>query len=425
MKNIGSNGLGLFVTIFNQVLLLPVFLHYWSVDLYGDWITLSAVSVFFTSSDLGFTTYFTNSFVVHSAQGEDIKCRKILTNNYFFLLSLFLPILFILLVLLKSIDIVPILGLHYLNSPQSNTILVLLVLHVLLTMLGKIPNAIYRSSHLAHRAFFIDNMVWLSESVLTALLVIFKLSAIIVAVGILIPRIFIFIYKIIDTKRLFSYSFQYRDVSIKEIKEAVGPSVSIASFPFSNTILMQGLSLLVNKFYGASDLVLFNTSRTVGNMIKFCSNTITQSFYPEFSIAYGKRDAIKIRLLERYCVFSAIAFSLFSIILILPFGDIIFRVWTRGKVPFEIILMSSFLFVIIIDNLWNAILAPLISTNKHRSLGFIAVAFSIIVVLAVLLVSSFGGGLQVIVLCQLLLHVPMLVIIERQRRLFVKQLLYE
>lgn len=421
IKNVGSNGLGLFVTLFNQVLLLPIYLHYWSVELYGDWIALSAVSVFFSSSDLGFTTFFTNNFVVKRAQGYDGNCRRILTNNYCFLFALFVPLLILLFILLRRFDVVAILGLHNLNRSQAQAILLLLIIHVLLTMLGKVPNAIYRSSRLAHKAFLIDNLVWLSESIITAVLVMMRLSPVFVAIGILLPRLIIFFYKIIDTKRFFAYTFNFGDFSLKEIIEAVKPSISIASFPFSNTILMQGLSLIVNKYFGASELVLFNTSRTIGNMIKFCSNIITQSFYPEFSIAYGKKDVSRVHQLSMYCILSAIVLSLLSTAFILPFGSFIFNIWTGGKVPFVATLMSSFLLVIIIDNLWNAYLAPMISTNKHRSLGYLALLLSLIVILAAFFLSKMHGGLHWIVLSQLILHIPMLGFVVRENGLFSKQ----
>ena len=421
LKNVGTNGLGLFVTLFNQILLLPIYLHFWSMELYGDWIALSAISLFFSSSDLGFTTYFTNAFVVNHAQGNDDHCRRILTNNYCFLFALFIPLLILRIAFLWGFDIVKVLGLHNLNVPQANLLLVLLVIHVLLTMVGKVPNAVYRSSNLAHKAFLIDNLAWFSESLITAAVVMLRMSPIIVAIGIILPRLFVLFYKVFDTRKLFAYSFSFGDFSMNEIKEAFAPSVSIASFPFSNTVVMQGLSLVVNKYFGASELVLFNTSRTVANMIKFCSNIVTQSFYPEFSISYGIKDGKRVNQLSRYCVLSAVVISLLSALVILPFGGFIFRIWTGGKVTFVMSLMAAFLLVIVIDNLWNAILAPLISTNRHRALGFIVLCLSMLVVGVALFASRSGRVIQWIVLSQLLVHIPMLVIVMRERAHFSKQ----
>lgn len=420
MKNVGTNGLGLFVTIFNQIFLLPIYLRFWSIEMYGDWVALSAVSLFFSSSDLGFTTYFTNSFVVKFTQGKEDNCRKILTNNYCFLLAIFSPLIVCLLVFLWSFDVVKLLGLHSLDNAQARTVLLLLIIHVLVTMLGKVPNAVYRSSHLAHKAFLVDNLVWLSESIITALVVVLRMSPIIVAIGVLLPRLVILFYKIVDTRKLFSYYFSFQDFSIREIKEAIGPSISIASFPLSNTILMQGLSLVVNKYFGASELVLFNTSRTVANMIKFCSNIVTQSFYPELSVAYGKKDTYRISQLSRYCIYTAITISILSALLILPLGKSIFRIWTGGKVSFVVSLMAVFLLVIFIDNLWNAVLAPMISTNRHRSLGYVALFLSLVVVFVALIISYRHGGILLIVLSQMIIHVPMLFIIVEEKRAFSK-----
>ena len=214
LKNIGTNGLGLFVTIFNQLLLLPIYLHFWSTEMYGDWIALSAISVFFASSDLGFTTVFTNDFVVNHTRKLYEKCRQILTNNYCFLLLVFIPLTILLIGFLWCTDLVSLLGLHSLDNTSARWVLLILVIHVFLTMAGKVPNAVYRASHQAHKAFLIDNLVWLSESVIIALALFARLSPLLVAIGMTLPRFFILFFKLYDTNRLFPYTFAWKDFSM-------------------------------------------------------------------------------------------------------------------------------------------------------------------------------------------------------------------
>lgn len=422
VKNVGANGLGIFVTVFNQICLLPIYLHCWSVELYGDWIALSALSTFFASSDLGFTTVFTNEFVVEHARNNREKCHQILTNNNGFLMMVFLPLVLLLILFLRSSDLVSVLGLHSLDNTSARIILFVLVIHVFLTMLGKVPNAIYRANRFAHKAFLIDNLVWLSESIIIAVALLARLSPVFVAVGIAIPRLVILFYKWIDTRALFSYSFALRNVSFNDIKSSVLPSLSMVSFPLSNTVVMQGLSLIVNKFFGASELVLFNTTRTLGNMIKFGSSVVTTSFYPEFAVAYGQEDISKIKRLNSYCTLSAIVISVLSIVVILPFGEWIFSIWTGEKVAFSFSLMATFLIVIVIDNYWNALIAPLVSTNMHSFLGIISLILSVLVVLLAFVFSMKSTILLFVVLIQLVLHIPMSFIVFNARKRLIKKM---
>ena len=422
LKNIGTNGLGLFVTVFNQLLLLPIYLHCWTTEMYGDWIALSAISVFFASSDLGFTTVFTNDFVVNHTRNLYDKCRQILTNNYCFLLIVFVPLTILLIGFLWCVDLVSLLGLHSLENSSARWILLVLVIHVFLTMAGKVPNAVYRASHLAHKAFLIDNLVWLLESIIIAISLFAHFSPLAVAIGMTLPRLFILMYKFYDTNRLFPYAFTWRDFSFDEVKKAISPSVSMASFPFSNTVIMQGLSLVVNKYFGASELVLFNTTRTLANMIKFGSSIVTTSFYPEYSLAYGNKNTGSIKKLNRYCSIAAILISLAATAILLPFGKFIYEIWTQGKVSFSGTLMLSFLFVVLVDNFWNALVAPLVSTNKHRNLGFISLSLATLVVLLAIAIARYNPPLFVIVLIQLFIHIPMLIMALRSENRFVRQL---
>lgn len=422
LKNIGTNGLGLFVTIFNQLLLLPIYLHCWTTEMYGDWIALSAISVFFASSDLGFTTVFTNDFVVSYTRNLHEKCRQILTNNYCFLLLVFVPLTILLIGFLWSVDLVSLLGLHSLGNASARWILLVLVIHVFLTMAGKVPNAVYRASHLAHKAFLIDNLVWLSESIIIAVALFAHLSPLAVAIGMTLPRLLILFYKFFETNRLFPYTFAWKDFSLNEVKKVVSPSVSMASFPFSNTVIMQGLSLVVNKYFGASELVLFNTTRTLTNMIKFGSSIVTTSFYPEYSLAYGEKNTTSIKKLNRYCSVASILISLAAAAVLLPFGKFIYEIWTNGKVAFSGTLMLAFLFVVMIDNYWNALMAPLVSTNKHRNLGYISLVLAALVVLIAIAIARHDTSLFIIVLIQLFLHIPMLAISIRAKNRFVRQL---
>lgn len=106
VKNSLTNGLGLFVTIFNQIILLPLYLHFWSVEMYGDWIVLSALSQFFAASDLGFTTIFTNDFTISYAKKDYKRCSQLLSSNYAFLVLILLPVVLLCFILVDRKSVV-------------------------------------------------------------------------------------------------------------------------------------------------------------------------------------------------------------------------------------------------------------------------------------------------------------------------------
>lgn len=422
IKNTVTNSLGLLVTVFNQIVLLPVYLKYWSAGLYSDWLVLSAISAFFTASDLGFTTVFTNDFVISHAQQQYKKCSSILTNNYFFLFIILVPITIAIAVFAYFCDIVRIFNLHEVSLNDARLILLLFVIHVFITMIGKVPNAIYRAVGKAHVAFLIDNLTWFAESVIILFCLIFRVPMLVTAFLFIIPRFVTLGFKVLHTKLFFNYKFEVEDINTVVIIKSILPSFSIASFPLSNTVIMQGFSLIINKFFGASELVQFNTTRTLANMIKFCSNIITNSFYPEFSIAYGKKDSGKIHSLNKYCIGTAVIMTIAAALIILPFGDLIFKIWTGNRVQFSFILMTAFLFVIALDNLWNASFSPLISVNKHKQLGFYALLLSIIQVVISLLLAIKTKNVAIVVISLIFMHLPMIFFVRKEVIRFLKSI---
>lgn len=422
IKNTVTNSLGLLVTVFNQIVLLPVYLKNWNAGLYSDWLILSAISAFFTASDLGFTTVFTNDFVISHAQQQYNKCSSILTNNYFFLLIVIVPITILIAIFTFSTDIVGIFNLHEVSLNEARIILLLFVMHVFVTMVGKVPNAIYRAVENAHISFLIDNLTWFAESVVILLCLVFRVPVLVTASLFIIPRFITLAFKLLHTKRLFNYNFHITDISTHEIKNSILPSFSIASFPLSNTVIMQFFSLIINKCFGATELVQFNTTRTLANMIKFCSNIITNSFYPEFSLAYGEKDKNKIQSLNKYCIGTAVVMSIVSAIIILPFGNVIFKIWTGDRVQFSLVLMAAFLFVIAVDNFWNASLSPLISVNKHRQLGFYALSLSLIQVAISFILAIKLQNVIIVVISLVFMHLPMVYFVRKEIVRFLKTL---
>ena len=60
LKNIAGNFYGVGVNLFSQIILVPFFINYWGIELYADWIALTAISSFFSMSDIGLNIVTSN-----------------------------------------------------------------------------------------------------------------------------------------------------------------------------------------------------------------------------------------------------------------------------------------------------------------------------------------------------------------------------
>jgi len=75
-KNMYANLFGVIVNLLNQIVLVPLFLLMWPMELYGDWIILSSFSVFFSMTDLGFNSASMNYFSIKYAEGKYTACSS-------------------------------------------------------------------------------------------------------------------------------------------------------------------------------------------------------------------------------------------------------------------------------------------------------------------------------------------------------------
>ena len=176
------------------------------------------------------------------------------------------------------------------------------------------------------------------------------------------------------------------------------------SFPLGNALIFQGFSLVVNKYFGAEILVLYNTTRTLTSFLTQLLGTILHSVWPEFSIAYGKKDYARMRELHRKAFVVATTAALVISIFLLIFGNHIYTIWTQGKVAFDFYLMLAFLIVLIFRNIWSTSSVALMATNTHSKIGILYVFCSILSIGLSIAFANYFNSIILIAYCLLLIE---------------------
>lgn len=180
------------------------------------------------------------------------------------------------------------------------------------------------------------------------------------------------------------------------------------SFPISNAILLQGFTLLVNKFWGSDTVVLYNTTRTMCNFIKTFLSTILHSVWPEFSIAYGKRDYATMRHLYSKAMKASFILSVLISILLLIVGPFIYTTWTHGAVQFNYPLMTAFLIVLVINTMWNTGCVALLATNNHVKFGIIDLCVTVFALFVAYFMAYYYHSLTLVVYSMLVIDFPLI-----------------
>ncbi len=412
-RNLLANLLGVGINLLNQVVLVPFYIIFWGNELYSDWIVISALITIFAISDVGINNVIQNRFAIKFTEGNYKECNDLLSSNFVILGLTYFVLLLLTLIYLTIFDISKNMGLHVLNSHDAGLIFILLLTNIFLSMYGRIQNAVYRATHHTDRVTYIDQFVFLAVVITTLIFIITRASLIWMCVSISIPHILITIYKHFDSRRYFKHQVSYVDVNWKLIRHLLTPSLTFMSFPIANAIVIQGFTLIVNRYFGANEVVLFNTSRTMCNFIKSLINTIQNAVWPEYSIAYGEKNYERMRTLHRKSIRTSVAIATLIGVVLMIMGPLIFKIWTHGRVPFDYLLMLGLITSLIIESLWISSSITIMATNTHTRLGLSFVTIAALSTLATPLLIV-NRSLPMVTISLIFLQIVMSVIALRE-----------
>lgn len=407
-KNIIANLFGVGVNLLNQIVLVPLYIIFWGNDLYADWIVLSAITIIFSMSDIGLNTVIQNRFSITLTQKNYNDCNALLTNNFLIVTLIFLISLLGLSIYLSMYNIVESLGLHKISRYDANVVLILIVIRVFLGMYSGIENAIYRATHHNSRCVYMDQASTLGCVVITMICLPLNINFVNLCILLCIPPIIVLFIKKIDAKKYYYFRFSLKDIDIKIFRSLIKPAIAFLSFPFGNALLLQGFTFIINKYYGADDVVSYNTTRTMCNFIIILLGTVQTSVWPEYSIAYGKGDYGRMRALHSKALCLTMIGTLLCIAFILFFGPSIYKFWTHGEVIFSYPLMCIFLIVILSQMIWTSSGVTLLSTNNHRIMGNIYIIGTILSFVFALICAYYGlTNIVGVAACMIIAHVMM------------------
>ena len=78
------------VTVIWQVLIPPFFLRYFGLEVYGEWIALSASVNYLGTLNYGIQTYANNEMTIRYNRGDEVGARTIQASAFRLLIVLFL-----------------------------------------------------------------------------------------------------------------------------------------------------------------------------------------------------------------------------------------------------------------------------------------------------------------------------------------------
>lgn len=330
------------VTIITQVLLVPIFLTYWDVKIYGIWIGLHALVSILSTLDRGFNDYMQYDFL-------KIGPKRISKISYVLWSSVSVVMLTSLLEFMLIGVLLVILNLSFLNDKS----LIILSLEIKQAFfLLWISWALNNLAGLFFRCLcvfgYYPRMSWWNViySIFTSIAPIYSImnggTLVSASYYTLIGSVLILLIQYIDITLLlkknnilkvrssFKYGFHKYFISL-----------GLSSRYFLENFRQQGIRILLAPLLGASGLAAFATTRTFNNVALQGLGTIVNPILPELMRFLHQKEQKKMEASFDTIWLILVALMTFGMIFLQAFAHLLFDIWTKGLITFNPYLFAS------------------------------------------------------------------------------------
>ena len=367
----GANFLAQLINLASRLILVPLFLGAWGVEVYGEWLLLSSLAAYVSLTELGGTTYIANRLTQAYARQDVEMFRGLFQTG----LALFLLIpfggfvIFLFMILLVPPE-------SYLPIVETDHHVVLWVLGILtFQFVCSLPLGIlfgaYRAVGLLPWGVMLSNLILLLQMVMVAGGLWVGAGMVWIACFHVIPYLVFGIISAIDLHARFP---QHCVLSLGNARYGLArgffvPSLHFFGIQMAQLISLQGIVLVVGIILGPGQAVIFTTLRTLGSLIVHVLSLTSGSAWPEMTRLDAQGNIKKLQSLFRAILRSTMVVSSVLVVILHFFGSNIYHIWLGDSVEFSQKLMDLFLIYSLVQTFWRSYGNLLMAINVHETMS--------------------------------------------------------
>lgn len=369
-KGAFANGFGQVVTVVIQLVSVPLLLSYWGVNLYGEWLLLSAIPIYLSMSDLGFGAGAANEMTMLVAKGNKKLALEVFQSVFVLVCIVSATLAMVLLLVSEYLPWGAWFQFSQLGQTEVVHVILLLGIYVLFGLQLSLLEAGFRCDGNYHKGTFFLAMLRLLEYCVMFIAVILGGGVVAAALSFLTVRVIGIAGLRLLLRRLSPWiSYGYSHASLANVRQLASPAISFMAFPLGNALSMQGMIMAIGAVLGPSSVVIFSIIRTISRIALQGMGLINSTVWPELSMAFGKGDFELVRKLHRLSCQLSFWLSNILIIILLISGDALVRIWTHGKVEIDYELFGLMMAVIFANSFWYTSSVVHVAVNRHQKMA--------------------------------------------------------
>ena len=385
--------LGQGLTVLTQLLVPPFFLKFYGagVEVYGEWIALSASVNYLGTLNYGVQTYSNNQMTILYTRG-DIPAAKAVQASAFRLLLLLLAVFAVGGLAVFVLPVAAWLKLRHVGPSAAAVTLYLLILQIGVNMFFSLLTNSYMAVGRLHRGNYIASGQRFVSIAGMAVAVAMRSSFPVLAAIQLASLLAFTLYALVDLRRTEPVLVpSLADGSWAEMGRMIKPSGHFGLIAMAGFLTWQGPVIVIQQVLGPSMVTVFALVRVVFQMsrqvLSMASNVIGQ----DITMLVGKADWAELRRLydlsERVVLFLIPVVSIGSLLLC-PF---LFQVWLHGRMPYQPVLCIEMAIVSAVLGLKEHKTQFQASSNEHEQLSTrILIGYLLMLTVAVPVMRTWG-----------------------------------
>ena len=352
----------------DQLVLVPLFLFAWSPELYGEWLTLCAVAAYVVFADLGLSSYVVNRLTQEHAQEAREEFLRTLHSALAFTLTVSAALLVAAVAAALVLPLDALLGIELLDS--TGLLVTLIALQFVLSLPRGLVLGVYRAVGEYDRGAMLANVRRVASCAITALLLAVGATPLVVAAGLILPLIAVLAFALVDLGRRHAWlRFGVGERVPGLARTFLRPSVLFLGVQLSLVLVHQGSTIAVGALFGAGAVAAFATTRTLANLVRQLTGTLSNALWPELTrlAAQGRRETLQ----EVHGVFvkGLTALALTAALFLSEAGPALYGAWTRDALELDPLLFGGFLCLMVAQTPWTSSSYLLLATNRHEELA--------------------------------------------------------
>ena len=395
-----------------QLAQVPVFFHFWSEAVYGNWLLLNAIPTYLSFSNIGFGSVAGNEMTMAEAR-DDRESTLCVFQSCWWLIVLVLSLTaLVACVLISFVPVGTLLNVHAIGERDCKWIVAWLGIAVLVGQLEQLLQSAYRCVGRYPYGSFIKSCMTLAAFVAMLVPVILgfgpRTAAMVFALANLAGTALLIGLVKHDLPWI---RFGWTHARFAEIRRLTPPALAFMGFPMGNAINLQGTLQAVGYALGPVAVAVFGTARTVSRVALQMVQMINSTFEPEVSKSFAQRELPLLRTLHRRACQMALILAVLIVTVMILGGPFFLSHWTQGKVPPSRELLSILLLVVILYALWSTSSTIMTATNQHKQLAAVYLgATAVTVAVTYFVARRFGlyGAAASLLLSELLMNLYVL-----------------